>query len=104
MQTKRTGNGMDCARLVAREKYLWPGAYLAVLVTDDGGLLCPYCVRSEYRQIYEESKWDSPGSGWKPAGITGTHEMECFDEDGNVLDIDDFVTPCDHCGRNLFDL
>ena len=39
-------------RAMARERYAWPGGYALALVTTDGGILCPDCVRAEY--------WEGP--------------------------------------------
>ena len=32
---------------------MWPGGYPLALLTDDGGVLCPACVRREREQILD---------------------------------------------------
>ena len=80
--------GMNAARLVARERYVWPGGYALFLVTADGGVLCSDCVRAEYRNIYDSHKTQT-NDGWQPTGIAASAE----------IDIE--TVYCDHCGRDL---
>lgn len=83
-------NPLDLAKLVARVKYAWPGGYALALVTMDGGLLCPACIKAEWRNIVQDWLWRSGGSstGWEPAGVTNASE---WDED----------QICDHCGDEI---
>ena len=77
-------NGHDIAKYVARHRYAWPGGYEMAVVTDDGGLLCFDCCRSEYYQILTSFK----GDGWHVFAIdTGQYREE--------------VDHCDHCGREI---
>ena len=81
------GTPLNQAKIVARERYAWPGGYALFLVTTDGGLLCSQCVRDEWRNIVQASLWKSC-NGWQPAGLDHTgnsDETEC----------------CDHCGKNI---
>lgn len=55
-------------RRMAREKYAWPGGYSLALVMTDGAVLCPDCVRSEYRQISHETRHGMSG-GWAAAAV-----------------------------------
>ena len=80
-------NPMDAARVVARDKFVWPGGYLLCLVTADAGALCPDCVVSEYALIYESHKTDGADE-WQPAGMLCAAEVES-------------MGICDHCGRNM---
>lgn len=75
------------AKMVARDKYAWPGGYPLFLVMADGGCLCPKCVRSEWRQIVRYTLWSQPQSGWMAAT-----------PDINYEDSDLF---CDHCGEQI---
>ena len=81
---------MAQTRMVRREKYAWPGGYAMALVTTDGGILCADCVQSEFSQISSAYRSNDRRSGWHPAGMTHTGEM------------DDFCM-CDHCGAVIFD-
>ena len=80
--------GTKAAKLVARDRYAWPGGYAMALITSDGGELCPDCVRAEFRQIIWSHLTNETGSGWHPAGITHDGETD-----------DDLI--CDHCGREI---
>lgn len=73
--------GPDLARMIARDKFAWPGGYEMAAVTDDGGLLCHDCCRREYYMI----RTASSGDGWNVSGL--------WVEDG------DSEAYCDHCGR-----
>ena len=45
---------------IIREPYAWPGMYEKIAITDDGGVLCHACVKSELRQIarsYKDNGW-----------------------------------------------
>lgn len=74
-------------RRMARDRYAWPGGYALALVMTDGGILCPNCVRAEYRQIIRATR-DGSRDGWGAAGV---------DHAGNW---DDPET-CDHCGATI---
>jgi hypothetical protein len=79
---------MAAARCVRRDRYAWPGAYALALVTTDGGVLCPDCVRDNFASISWAHR-NSCSNGWQPVG------MMCESET-------DDVTLCDHCGRVIF--
>ena len=84
-------NPLDVAKYVARKAYAWPGGYAMVLVTEDGGILCPECVRSEWRNVVQDWLWRDGmrgGSGWLPAGMTHTGET-----DESLI--------CDHCSQDV---
>jgi hypothetical protein len=77
--------GSDIAKYVAREHYAWPGGYELFVITDDGGLLCFDCCRSEFTQII----WDEVNdcsTGWR---VTAMDSMASYDEPHH----------CDHCSR-----
>ncbi len=73
------------AKIVARERFAWPGGYPLVLITSDGGCLCAACVRKEWRNIVQYALWEQPTSGWHPAGLQ-------IEEDSESEEC------CDHCG------
>ena len=79
--------GSDIARYIARHPYAWPGGYDMFAVTDDGGILCPTCCKSEYRNI----KTAYPGDGWSVVAYD-----ICYGTGGE----DDFYT-CDHCNTPI---
>jgi predicted nucleic-acid-binding Zn-ribbon protein len=76
----------DIARYVAREKYAFPGGYELFAVTDDGGVLCHRCCKSEYYLIRTSYK----GDGWHVEAMSSTAE------------VDDDALYCDHCGYAVF--
>ncbi len=45
---------------IIREPYAWPEGYERIAITDDGGVLCHKCIKSELRQIARSHK----GDGW----------------------------------------
>ena len=64
---------------VAHHRVAWPGLYPLYVVTDDGGILCPDCCRSERRQI----ACSYPGDGWRVIA------MQALFDDTEML--------CSHC-------
>ena len=70
---------------IIREPYAWPGGYERIAITDDGGVLCHKCVKSELRQIATSYK----GDGWR---VERMDIVENYDEEPLY---------CDHCGRLL---
>lgn len=73
------------AKSVAREPYAWPGGYSRFLVTSDGGVLCPHCVRAEFSNIARYTIWGQRSSGWCAEGHGYNDESEQM--------------TCDHCGK-----
>ncbi|QJI53030.1 hypothetical protein XccvBFoX4_gp76 [Xanthomonas phage FoX4] len=80
-----TETPMGAARYVRRERYAFPGGYALALLTTDGGLLCPDCVSSEFRQVSWEHRNKTNG-GFRPSGLV------C----GADTDVE---MRCDHCGK-----
>ena len=70
---------------IIRHSYTFPGCYEKVAITDDGGVLCHKCVKSELRQIATSYK----GDGWR---VERMDIVENYDEEPLY---------CDHCGRLL---
>jgi hypothetical protein len=83
-------NPMGAARIVRRERHVWPGGYLLVLVMDDGEVLCPDCVASEFSQISHSHRHDIK-DGWKPVGMMILEESP----DGDTM--------CAHCNKVLME-
>jgi hypothetical protein len=75
------------AQLVARERFAWPGGYALFAVTNDGGVLCADCVRSEYYQVAYSRRYNVD-DGWN---IVAWDSMANNDE----------PVTCDHCGRTI---
>ena len=80
--------GIEAAKTVARERYAMPGGYALALVTEDGGELCPDCVRAEFRSIVDAHLRADNTGGWMPAGWISND------------DTDDLLN-CDHCDRDI---
>ena len=82
------GAGQDKAVRVSldiiREPFTFPGSYEKIAITDDGGVLCHKCVKSELRQIATSYK----GDGWR---VVRMDIVENFDD----------PIYCDHCGTLL---
>jgi hypothetical protein len=78
---------MKAARLVRKEKFAWPGGYPMALVVNDGELLCPACVASEYSQI-SYSHRHRINDGWRPVDVV-------------VLEDPDNVATCAHCNKEI---
>ena len=70
---------------IIREPYAWPGGYEKIAITDDGGVLCHACIKSELRQIATSYK----GDGWR---VVRMDIVENYDEQPLY---------CDHCGKLL---
>jgi len=82
---KRTG--LYAASYVMRNHHAWPGGYPLAIVMDDGGLLCPNCIKAEFEQIawsWVNKVWD----GWFPVHLT-------------VLDDPSYAATCAHCGKRI---
>ena len=83
------GAGQDKAIIVSldiiREPFTFPGSYEKIAITDDGGVLCHKCVKSELRQIARSYERD----GWH---VVATDITENYDEEPLY---------CDHCGNLL---
>ena len=54
-------NCADIAKYVARTRYAFPGGYELYAITDDGGLLCHDCCKTEFHQIASSYE----GDGWR---------------------------------------
>ena len=66
---------LDMVRFVAREMYAFPGGYELCLIANDGGLICPECVKANYRNIIDSTKTEC-NDGWQAAGIVADCELE----------------------------
>lgn len=76
--------GSDIAKYVAREMYAWPGGYELYAITDDGGVLCHNCCRTEFYNI----KTAYPADGWSVIAMQST-----------AIDSDHVY--CDHCNKTI---
>lgn len=66
----------------------WPGGHAIAYVTADGGMLCPDCVRAEFRQcIY--SLRHGCHDGWHIVGTMSAAES-------------DNACACEHCYREIW--
>ena len=71
---------------VIRHPWAWPGGYPAPALTDDGGLLCRDCCRSELKEIADSA----PGDGW--------HVVDRVVLEGPAPEVPE---TCDHCGAGF---
>ena len=76
--------GADIAKYIARKRYAWPGGYELFAVTDDGGVLCHNCCKSEFAQIVSAC----PGDGWNVEAFASASELA-----ESVV--------CDHCSKEI---
>ena len=67
--------------------YAWPGGYPTYFVTNDGGSLCPQCVRSERNRIVH-------------ATLTTYGDRE-WSLEGQDVNYEDDHLFCDHCARQI---
>ena len=74
------------AKSIAREPHAWPGGYPRFGVMNDGGVLCPECIKSEFRNI-AESTIKGYRDGWAFQGADVN--WECPD------------LYCDHCNKRI---
>jgi len=72
------------AKYVARTKYAFPGGYEIYAVTDDGGILCFNCCRTEFSLIAHSD----PSDGWHVSAATSTA-------------MDESWVTCDHCHKDI---
>ena len=83
------GVAQDKAIMIAldiiREPFTFPGSYEKIAITDDGGVLCHKCVKSELRQIARSYKCN----GWHVVRVDIVEN--CGEE----------PLYCDHCGKLL---
>lgn len=85
-QNARHGfEGLHGAKRVARGDYV--GGYLHIVVTMDGGLLCPACVRANWYDIVHSTR-GGYRDGWAVSFVTYSGALEGHH-------------PCDHCGTEL---
>lgn len=80
-------NPLDMVRMIARDRYTFPGGYELIALMDDGGIVCSQCVRNNYKDILHSTKQKS-AEGWQVVGILNSSEL---DEDAY----------CDHCNKNF---
>lgn len=83
---RRNPTALEAAKLVARERYAWPGGYPLSLLMADGGLLCADCIRANFRSIVLYTRWNQPRSGWCASGY-------------NVEESPEHAAICDNCGK-----
>lgn len=71
---------------VGRNPCAWPGGYPRYLLMDDGGALCPKCVR-ENRSDIIKATLRGYRSGWAAAG--------------SDINWEDHALRCDHCNAQI---
>lgn len=69
------GKPMAAARMVRREKYVWPGGYAMALVFTDGQCACADCVAENFHLISQDTR-DGCRGGWQAAGMMHAGEAE----------------------------
>ena len=69
------------AKYLVRHPYAWPGGYPLYAITDDGGVLCHTCCKSEFTSIVGSY----PNDGWHVIAIDVNYE--------------DTSLYCDHCNQ-----
>ena len=72
-----------------RHPYAWPGGYAKLLVTSDGGCVCPKCAYDNYAHVLDSTK-KTIGDGWNVVGVL----LEC-DTDAEGF--------CDNCNDTLWE-
>ena len=89
MTSKRTLEALRDAKHVARERFAWPGGYPLFLIMENGGVLCPACIKSEWKQIARNTLTYRRGhcTGWESAG--------------GAINWEDPALFCDHCNAHI---
>ena len=82
-RNKQTLGIMRDVKDAIRQPFAWPGGYPKTAITDDGGLLCATCMKSNYPSIAHDTVkgWNT---GWRVAAV------DIIWEGGNH---------CDHCNE-----
>ena len=65
---------VQLAKSIIREPYAWPGGYARLAVMNDGELVCPTCLETEFRNVFHSTR-GTYGDGWQVVGSTSTAEM-----------------------------
>lgn len=65
-------------RKAIRDKYSWPGGYEIFGITEDGGILCCDCMRSQYPNIADSRNHDI-NDGWKVIGVDCAANLDGVD-------------------------
>ena len=76
----------DFRAAVRTGSYAWPGGYPLFFLCDDGGTLCPACVKTE-RRNFLESIAHKQRDGWRVVGID--------------INWEDPALSCDHCNARI---
>ena len=77
------------------KRYAWPGGYPLFMVVNDGGVLCPNCVKSEIHCIVDAARrWDEPGRQ-APSDIAQWLPL------ATDINWEDPSLYCDHCGERI---
>ena len=84
MKTHRNKETLGIMRDVKdaiRQPFAWPGGYPKSAICDDGGLLCPSCLKSNYASVAHDTVkgWDT---GWRVVAVDicwegGNHCNHC---------------------------
>ncbi len=82
---------LDCLRATAIDRFAFPGRYEMFLFTNDGGIICGECARTEYESLYH-STLTKCDDGW---------QVSCMGLVGQEIDPMDGSVYCDHCNRDL---
>lgn len=85
-------NGRELASCLRAGPYAWPGGYAIAYLCDDGGTLCPTCVRDNYPLVLRAVR-EGLRDGWRVVGSFHSGEL---DEPENEF--------CAHCGVCIGDL
>ena len=72
------------ANEIIEKPYAWPGGYPMYAITDDGGVLCKTCCKTELPRIQEAD----PGDGFHIEALTVNWEDPdlCCDHCGNAIE------------------
>ena len=77
--------------LRALARYETHGGYQWAAVMSDGDLLCPTCIRENYREVFRATR-DQDRSGWAVDGLAGSDSAEhteyCVNCDRPVWEIE----------------
>lgn len=83
---------------VIKNPYAWPGGYLRIGITSDGGILCPNCIKNNKKLIIDSIS-SNADDGWRIEAIGILHHT--FETEWNMATEEYFPEYCENCGQDI---
>ena len=81
---------------IIRNPYVWPGGYERLIVTNDGGLICSKCCKSEFKNMLHSTLL-SYRDGWQV-------ESACYEAISPESTTEGYINTCCHCNKLVGEL